>query len=216
MSRASRRHETERDDAIWPYFLVAVDGRRRAVTGVVKDSTGGAVAGRDRGSSARPSGAEQQTVTGPDGRFTLDDAPTAAATLVVRAGGFAESSSRSTPIGATSRSSCRRPAIFETVIVTPTRSEQRLGDVPGERQRARPANRSRPRRPSWPTTCCARFRRFSLFRRTSSLVGAADDAGRVAARHRAERPEPHARAARRRAVQRSVRRLGLLDARAAR
>ena len=41
-----------------------------------------------------------------------------------------------------------------------------------------------------------------------------DGAGRVAARHRPERRQPHARAARRRSVQRSVRRLGLLDARA--
>ena len=44
--------------------------------------------------------------------------------------------------------------------------------------------------------------------------GEPDGAGRLAARHRAERREPHARAARRRSVQRSVRRLGLLDARA--
>ena len=45
---------------------------------------------------------------------------------------------------------------------------------------------------------------------------ASDRAGRVAARHRPERRQPHAGAARRRAVQRSVRRLGVLDARAAR
>ena len=64
--------------------------------------------------------------------------------------------------------------------------------------------------------CCGRFRRFSLFRRDQQPGRAADDAGRVAARDRPERPEPHARAARRRAVQRSVRRLGLLDPRAAR
>ena len=45
---------------------------------------------------------------------------------------------------------------------------------------------------------------------------ASDRAGRVAARHRPERRQPHAGAARQRAVQRSVRRLGVLDARAAR
>ena len=43
---------------------------------------------------------------------------------------------------------------------------------------------------------------------------ASDDAGRVAARHRTERGQPDARPAGRRAVQRSVRWLGVLDARA--
>ncbi len=36
-----------------------------------------------------PSGAEQQTVTGPDGRFSFDNVPDGA-DLVVQAGGFAE------------------------------------------------------------------------------------------------------------------------------
>ena len=45
---------------------------------------------------------------------------------------------------------------------------------------------------------------------------ASDHAGRVASRNRAERGQPHARAARRRAVQRSVRRVGVLVAGAAR
>ena len=46
-----------------------------AITGIVKDPTGGAVSGASvvvRGAS----GEERQTVTGPDGRFTVDDAPT--------------------------------------------------------------------------------------------------------------------------------------------
>ena len=64
--------------------------------------------------------------------------------------------------------------------------------------------------------CAAQVPSFSLFRRANSVVAQPDHAGRLAARHRSERPEPDARPARRRAVQRSVRRMGLLDARAAR
>src|SRR5438477_5659206 len=57
-----------------------------AITGIVKDSNGGAVSGASvvvRGAS----GDERQTVTGPDGRFTVDDPPNPG-TLIVRAGGF--------------------------------------------------------------------------------------------------------------------------------
>ena len=56
--------------------------------GTLTDSSGAVVAGASivvRSSS----GQEQQTVTGPDGRFSLD-APEGALTIVVRAGGFAE------------------------------------------------------------------------------------------------------------------------------
>ncbi|HEY6507159.1 MAG TPA: carboxypeptidase-like regulatory domain-containing protein, partial [Vicinamibacterales bacterium] len=60
------------------------------VSGVVTDSSGGVVSGAAvvaRG----PNGAEQQTVTGPDGRFSLGSVP-AGATIIVRASGFAEKS----------------------------------------------------------------------------------------------------------------------------
>ena len=46
--------------------------------------------------------------------------------------------------------------------------------------------------------------------------GAPDRARRLASRHRSQRRQPHARPDRRRAVQRSLRRMGVLDARAAR
>ena len=105
--------------------------------------------------------------------------------------------------------------LLETVIVTPTRTEQRLGDVPAsvniltrEEIEASPARRGR-RRPA-PGSDVQPVPPHQQPRRPS------DDAGRVAARDRAERAEPHARPARRRSVQRSVRRLGVLDSRAAR
>jgi len=64
-------------------------GAQAAVSGIVKDEAGGAVSGavvQVTGSS----GLAQQTVSGPDGRFTLAMPPTGDLTLIVRAGGFAE------------------------------------------------------------------------------------------------------------------------------
>jgi outer membrane receptor protein involved in Fe transport len=97
------------------------------VTGTVKDSTGGAVPGASvviRTSS----GTEQQTVTGPDGRFTLR-APDGQATLVVLAGGFAE---KTQPLSGTGEIEIvLSPAgLLETVTVTPSRTEERLGNIP--------------------------------------------------------------------------------------
>ncbi len=59
-----------------------------AVTGIVKDSTGGAVSGATV--IMRSAGAEQRTVTGPDGSFSFPSSPEGQVTLIVRAGGFAE------------------------------------------------------------------------------------------------------------------------------
>src|ERR1700724_1264926 len=61
----------------------------QAVTGIVKDTSGAAVPGASV--TVRTSaGTEVQTITGPDGRFTLDRVPDGQATLVVRSGGFAQ------------------------------------------------------------------------------------------------------------------------------
>src|SRR5262245_59238535 len=57
-----------------------------SVTGVVKDSSGGAVSGAAV-LLETPAGVQQQTVTGPDGRYTFETAPTEPTTLVIRAGG---------------------------------------------------------------------------------------------------------------------------------
>jgi len=139
----------------------------RTVSGTVHDSTGGAVSGAlviVRAASR----ADQQTVTGTDGTFTLaiDDG---ADLLIVRAGGFAEIQQRlegtSTPLAIV-----LQPAtLLETVVVTSTRSEERLGNLPAsinivtrEEIRSSPAVVADDVLRQIPT--------FSLFRRTSSIV----------------------------------------------
>src|SRR5262249_23714876 len=104
-----------------------------ALTGVVKDASGGAIPGALVIARIQPRG-EQPTVAGPDGQFRLDlpvALPVAAdVELIVRAGGFAEHHQRASA-GARDLSIVLEPAaLLETVVVTATRSEQRLGDVP--------------------------------------------------------------------------------------
>ena len=105
--------------------------------------------------------------------------------------------------------------LFETVTVTPTRTRAAARRRAGQRQRRRagrhPAVAGRRRRRR-----AAAGADLQPVPAHQQPVVASDGAGRVAARHRPERRQPHAGAARRRAVQRSVRRLGVLDARAAR
>ena len=110
-------------------FLLSLTLANPAVTGVVKDSTGGTVSGATvilRSSS----GAEQRTVTGPDGSFSFPNAPEVpGTTVIVLAGGFAEASqtiSGSQPLEIV----LALPKFPDSVIVTPTRSGQRLGNVP--------------------------------------------------------------------------------------
>ena len=109
-------------------LLLSLSQAAPAVSGVVKDSSGGAISGAAV-LIQTPSGVQQQTVTGPDGRFTFDTTPNGEATLVVRAGGFGEAQR---PIsGSAEMDIVLSPAtLLETVIVTPTRTEQRLGDTP--------------------------------------------------------------------------------------
>jgi outer membrane receptor protein involved in Fe transport len=133
--------------------------------GVVRDSSGGVVAGAAviaRGSN----GAEQQTVTGPDGRFSFASLPSDAV-VIVRASGFAE---RTVPAsaGAPLEIELSPATLFESISVTPTRMEQRLADVPAnvsvidrEQIRRSPAVVADDVLRQAPT--------FSLFRRTSSL-----------------------------------------------
>jgi outer membrane receptor protein involved in Fe transport len=141
---------------------------RSTVAGVVRDSSGGAVVGAVV--VARFARSEQQTVTGPDGRFSLEPPAGEEVVLVVRAGGFAESEQRLAPGAANQELTVvLMPAtLFESVTVTPTRTEQRLGDVPAsvnvlnsEDIRQSPAVVSDDVLRQVPT--------FSLFRRTSSL-----------------------------------------------
>ena len=136
-----------------------------SITGVVKDTSGGAVAGASV--VVRAESGDQQTVTGPDGRFSLDKLPSGAATLIVRAGGFAVN--EQPLVGTGNLEVVLSPAtVLETVTVTPTRSEQRVGDIPASVSvltsddiKASPAVVADDVLRQIPT--------FSLFRRTSSL-----------------------------------------------
>src|SRR5687767_900188 len=136
------------------------------VSGVVRDESGAVVSGASVLVIAA-SGVQAQTVTGPDGTFSLDPGTASGATLVVRAGGFAERSQPLAPNGPLDV--VLAPAgVFESITVTPTRTEQRLGDVPAsvtvvdrEQIRQSPATVADDVLRLVPT--------FSLFRRTSSL-----------------------------------------------
>ena len=136
------------------------------ITGVVKDQSGGAIP-RATVIVRGQAGVAEQTVTGPDGRFTLLKSPAEGAVLIVRAGGFAV---KEQPLSATTNIEIvLEPAsLLETVTVTPSRTEERLGNIPAsvnlldsEELRHSPAVVADDFLRQIPT--------FSLFRRTSSL-----------------------------------------------
>ncbi len=151
-------------------FLVvaAAAMAQTVVTGVVRDPSGGVVPGASVTAKAESAG-PQQTVTGPDGRFVVAVPGSGMITLTVRSAGFAER--RETLTGGESDVDVMlSPAgLLETVMVTPTRTEQRLGDVPAsvsvlskEEIRQSPAVVADDVLRQIPT--------FSLFRRSSSLT----------------------------------------------
>ena len=139
-----------------------------SISGVVHDSSGGVVANATvivRVGSAP----EKRIKTGPDGRFSVDTFATGDVTVTVLAGGFAERVEHvidpSKPLDLV----LSPASLLETVTVTPTRTEQRLGDVPAsvsvitsEAVRASPALIA--------DDVLRQVPSFSLFRRTSSLV----------------------------------------------
>ena len=141
-----------------------------SLSGVVHDSTGAVVVGASV--IVRPAvGPERQTQTGPDGRFTVESPEDGDVTLIVRAGGFAENVRRLTGADRNGNLDIQVvPAgLLETVTVTPTRTAQRLGDVPAsvnvmtsETIEASPALLADDVLRQVPT--------FSLFRRASGLA----------------------------------------------
>ena len=136
------------------------------VSGTVRDETGAVVSGASI-LVRTETGLEQRAVTSSDGRFTLERGVTGQPRLVVRAVGFAETELAMTGSGDLDIV-LRLAPHAETVTVTPTRTEQRLGDVPAsvnildkETIRRSPAVVADDVLRLVPT--------FSLFRRTSSL-----------------------------------------------
>ena len=99
------------------------------VKGVVRDSTGLVVSGAAI-SVQTASGVEQHAVTGPDGRFELARGIPSGAKLVVRAGGFAEKTQAIAESSSEIEVVLQPARLLESVTVTPTRTEQRLGMSP--------------------------------------------------------------------------------------
>ena len=97
-----------------------------SITGVVRDADGGAIVGASV--LVKSAAGDEQTVTGPDGHFSLDTAPSGSATLIVKAGGFAVLEE---PLPGTHDIEVvlKPAAVLENVTVTPSRTEQRIGDV---------------------------------------------------------------------------------------
>ena len=150
---------------IWLLTAVPV-----TVSGLVHDSSGGAVVGATV--IVRPaSGPERQTVTGSDGRFAIDVSDLASATVIVRAGGFAEKIQRIAAGDKTADIDIEvvPAAVLETVTVTPARSPQKVADTPasinvftGEEMQQSPALIADDALRQVPS--------FSLFRRTSAIA----------------------------------------------
>ncbi|MGH9144330.1 MAG: TonB-dependent receptor plug domain-containing protein [Vicinamibacterales bacterium] len=138
-----------------------------SITGIVHDSTGAVVAGA--AVIVRVGSAEIRVTTGPDGRFAVEPVTTGEITVTVRAGGFAEQTQKVSGSGGVIDITVQPATLLETVTVTPTRTEQRLGDVPAsvsivtsEAIHASPALIA--------DDVLRQVPSFSLFRRTSSLV----------------------------------------------
>jgi outer membrane receptor protein involved in Fe transport len=139
------------------------------VTGVVRDSAGGAVPGAVV--VVRVQGVDTEVVSGKDGRFTASVPGGGEIVVVVRARGFAESRETIRAGGSTGDLQVVLvPAtVLEAVTVTATRGARRTGDVPAsvnvlgrEDIRQSPALVADDVLRQIPT--------FSLFRRTSSLA----------------------------------------------
>jgi outer membrane receptor protein involved in Fe transport len=146
-------------------LLLSMAMAQAGLSGTVRDTTGGAVPGAVV-VVRTASGSERQTTTGPDGRFTFDNVPDSG-TLVVRAGGFAV---KEQPLTSGEVDIVLAPATrFETVTVTPTRTEERLGNIPASVTVLRSEDIARS--PGLVADdVLRRIPSFSLFRRSTSLV----------------------------------------------
>jgi hypothetical protein len=141
-----------------------------AVTGTVQDPDGGVVAGAVvvlRSSS----GAEVQTVSGPDGRFSIITTGSGDVVLFVRTRGFADAQ-QTIAAGAPRQDLVIKLApasVTNSLTVTPTRTEQRMGSLPAS---ATIIDRDDIRQTAGTVAddVLREVPTFSLFRRTSSLA----------------------------------------------
>jgi len=141
------------------------------VAGIVRDQTGGGVAGASV-VVRHADGSETRAVTSGDGRFAVS-VPRGGVDVTVEANGFARavqhaSPEQSGPDGLQLEITLQPATVLEEVTVTASRTDQRLGDVPAsvsivsrEEIRQSPAVVADDVLRKIPT--------FSLFRRTSSL-----------------------------------------------
>ena len=139
------------------------------LTGVVHDVSGAVVPGATVVvRAAGPGGGDQRTTTGPDGRFAIDISASGDVTVIVRANGFADKEQR-VRAGAPDVDIVLGPAmLLESVTVTATRTEQRLGDIPASVSVLR-ADEIRHSPAVVADDVLRQIPTFSLFRRTSSL-----------------------------------------------
>jgi outer membrane receptor protein involved in Fe transport len=140
------------------------------ISGVVRDSSGTAVAGAAV-IVRTPAGGEAQMATGPDGTFSATAPGSGEVTLIVRAEGFAEQRTRiAADAPRNGLEIVLQPAtISETVTVTAARLEQRTEDVAASVSVVgRDAIRRSPAVVA--DDVLRQVPTFSLFRRTSSLA----------------------------------------------
>jgi outer membrane receptor protein involved in Fe transport len=146
-------------------FVLALSLAQASVTGTVRDTTGGVLSGATV-ILRTDAGAEQQAITGTDGRFSFDVAA-GTGLLIVRAAGFTPTEQRIS--GPADVEVVLSPAgVLDAVTVTPTRSEERLGSIPASVT----VLNSEDVRTSAGVVADDVLRQvptFSLFRRTSSL-----------------------------------------------
>jgi outer membrane receptor protein involved in Fe transport len=139
------------------------------IAGVVRDTAGGVIGGA-LVIVRVASGAERQTTTDTTGHFTVMPPAPGEVTILVRVGGFAEW--RQTLPAASTRPDidvALAPAgISEDITVTPTRSEQRLGDVPASVS-VIPRDTIRQSPAVVADDLLRQLPTFSLFRRASSV-----------------------------------------------
>ena len=139
------------------------------ISGIVLDSTGGAIVGASV--TARvASGAERQTTSDSSGRFSVPPPAGSEITLIVRAPGFAEwrMSLVQKPAAGSVEVVLQPARMRDEVTVTPTRSEQQLGNIPASVSVIRQEDIQR--RPALvPDDLLRQLPEFSLFRRSSSV-----------------------------------------------